>query len=377
MLFGEIIRVALGAIRVNLLRSILTALGIVIGVGAVITMVALGEGAQRSVQRQIELMGTNVLTIRPGEQFFGGIGQGEQRLRTEDAEALRDRGSGLMTIAPEISNRLQVEYLRWNSNVEIIGTWPSYFEVYNLSLDVGRLFDEGEVQGRRRVAVLGSAVPDRLGTPAGLLIGKTIRVRGAPVEVIGVLAEKGAMGFFSPDEQIFIPLSTAQFRLFGGRDRLRSIAAKIPDQSLFDEAFAEIDGALRREHRIQPGQDADFNIRNATDLLTTFQETSRTFTYLLAGIAAVSLLVGGIGIMNIMLVSVTERTREIGIRKALGATRRNILLQFLVEALTLCLLGGSVGVAAGATALGGPAHQLLRFEAIERGVERAARRLVP
>ncbi|MBI4540140.1 MAG: ABC transporter permease [Gemmatimonadetes bacterium] len=345
---GEILGVAFGAIRTNLLRSFLTTLGIVIGVGAVITMVALGEGAQRVVEERIQRMGTNILTIRPGQQFWGGVAQGDEPLSADDAEAVRDQGSGLLVVAPEITARLQVEYLRWNSNNEIIGTWPAYFEVYDHSLQAGRIFDEGEVQGRRRVAVVGAQVPEALGTPPAMLVGKTIRIRGMPFTVIGVLAEKGEMGWLHPDEQIFIPLSTAQFRVFGGRDRLRSIYAQVPDPSQMDRAFAEIDRALRRQHRMRPGQEADFNIRNATDLLATFQETSRTFTFLLAGIAAVSLLVGGIGIMNIMLVSVTERTREIGIRKALGATRRNILLQFLVEALTLCMLGGIVGIAAGA-----------------------------
>lgn len=351
MLLAEILRVAFGAIRVNLLRSFLTTLGIVIGVGAVIAMVALGEGAQRAVQQQIERMGTNILTIRPGQQFWGGIAQGDQPLKIEDAEALRDRTAGFLTVAPEISTRLQVEYLRWNSNTEIIGTWPSYFEIYNYGIQAGRFFDEGEVQGRRRVAVLGAKVPEALGkTPPAMLVGKTIRIRGVPFTVVGVLSEKGEMGWLHPDEQIFIPLSTAVFRVAGGRDRLRSIYAQVPAPSLMDRAFAEIDRVLRRQHRIRPGQEADFNIRNATDLLRTFEETSRTFTFLLAGIAAVSLVVGGIGIMNIMLVSVTERTREIGIRKAIGATRRNILLQFLVEALTLCLLGGAIGIVTGAAA---------------------------
>ena len=345
----EIILVALAAIRANVMRSVLTTLGIIIGVAAVITMVALGEGAQQRVEEQISRMGTNVLTIRPGQARFGGIAQEDgQRLRLEDAELLRSGSNGLLTVAPEVTSRMQVSYLRWNSNNQVVGTWPEYFDIYDHELIAGRYFDEGEVQGRRRVAVLGNKVNEGLGEiPPTLLVGKTIQMRGQPYEVIGVLAEKGEAAFLRPDEQIFIPITTAQYRLFGGRERLSSIYAATASPDLLDQAYGEIDRIMRRAHRIQPGAEADFSIRNAADLLSTFNETNRTFTMLLAGIAGVSLLVGGIGIMNIMLVSVTERTREIGVRKALGATRRAILFQFLVEALVLCVLGGLIGVGVG------------------------------
>ena len=349
MLILEIVVVALAAIRANVLRSVLTTLGIVIGVAAVITMVSLGEGAQRRVEAQISRMGTNVLTIRPGQAMFGGIAQDAgERLSVDDAEALRRRSNSLLTVAPEVSSRTQVSYQRWNSNNQVVGTWPEYFDIYDHALVAGRIFDAGEVQGRRRVAVLGNHVSEGLGEiPSALLIGKTIQLRGQPYEVVGVLAEKGEAAFLRPDEQIFIPISTAQYRLFGGRERLSSVYAATASADQIDLAYSEIDRILRREHRIQPGAEADFNIRNASDLLNTFNETNRTFAMLLAGIAGVSLLVGGIGIMNIMLVSVTERTREIGVRKALGATRRAILLQFLVEALVLCILGGLLGIATG------------------------------
>jgi putative ABC transport system permease protein len=348
MLGFEIIAVAMGAIRANALRSVLTTLGIVIGVGAVITMVALGEGAQQRVQQQIETMGTTVLTIRPGQQFWGGVSRGETQMRIEDAEALRSETLGLLKVSPELQSRMQVAYLRWNSSNTLMGVWPEYFEIYNHEVVAGRFFTEGELRGRRRVAVLGHNLPESLGeTPPELLIGQTIQLRGIPFEVIGVLAEKGDAAWVRPDEQVFIPQSTAQYRVMGGRDRLNAIYASTESTEELDKAYGEIDRIMRREHRIRPGEEADFNIRNSADLLETFNETNETFTLLLAGIAGVSLLVGGIGIMNIMLVSVTERTREIGVRKALGATRRAIMIQFLVEALFLCVLGGLLGVVVG------------------------------
>jgi putative ABC transport system permease protein len=349
MLIKEIFLVAMAAVRANVLRSFLTTLGIVIGVGAVITMVALGEGAQMQVEAQIQRMGTDVLTIRPAQAAWGGVATGEtSRLFTSDAEALVADSGGRLVVAPEISQRLQVTSARFNTNSEILGTWPTYFDIYNMPLAFGRSFEWGEVEGRRRVAVVGSEIPDRLNTPAALLVGRTIQIRGTPFEVVGVLEEKGEMGFIRPDQMVFIPISTAQYRVFGGRDRLRSILARVAGgPGEMSQAYDVIDATLRREHRIPPGGTPDFEIRNSADLLASFAETNRAFTFLLAGIAGVSLLVGGIGIMNIMLVSVTERTREIGVRKALGATRVNILFQFMVESLVLCVLGGIMGVLAG------------------------------
>ena len=348
MLFKELFLVSLGAIRANLLRSFLTTLGIIIGVGAVITMVALGEGAQRQVEEQIQRMGTDVLTIRPEQSRQRGVAQGDQRLYMTDAVALREELGTELTIAPQISNRMQISLLRWNTSETVLGTWPEYADIYSLEVEYGRFFNEAEEQGRRRVAVVGSAIPAELSTPAPLLVGRDIRVGSQSFEVIGVLREKGEMGFIRPDETVYVPASTAQYRLFGGRDRLQSIVAKVnAGPEAMDAAFDLIDPILRREHRVLAGTDADYQIGNPTELLESFQETSQTFTLLLAGIAGVSLLVGGIGIMNVMLVSVTERTREIGVRKALGANRMNILFQFIAEALVLCILGGALGVLVG------------------------------
>ena len=365
MLVFEIVMVAMGAVRANLLRSVLTTLGIVIGIAAVITMVALGEGAQQQIQAEINRMGTSVLTIRPGQQRSFGVSRGDTELSIDDALALRAETGGLLTVSPEQESYLQISYLRWNSRSRVVGVWPEYFNIYDHGLLYGRFFTQSEVQGRRRVAVLGYTVSEDLGeTPPEILLGETIQIRGIGFEVVGILAEKGDSGFLRPDGNIFIPQSTAQYRVMGSRDRLNTIYAATETPEELDLAYADIDRIMRREHRLMAGEDADFNIRNNADMLETFNETRQTFTMLLAGIAGISLLVGGIGIMNIMLVSVTERTREIGVRKALGATKKAIMIQFLVEALFLCVLGGLLGVTAGY----GAAEAMTRFAEWETAV---------
>jgi putative ABC transport system permease protein len=348
MLFGEVIQVALNAVRANKLRSFLTALGIVIGVGAVITMVALGNGAQKSVQDRIAALGTNLLTVFAGQSMHRGIASAERvSLTTDDAMALQRNAKSLAAVVPEIRRGQQVVYGNVNINVNVNGTVPAYVPVNNYKLEYGRLFTLGDGDARKRVAVIGNAVPDLLNANARSLIGQQISIRGIPFEIVGVLAEKGASGGWdNPDEQILIPLQTAQYRIFGS-DRVNSITVKVDSPDSMGVAMIEIEQILRREHGIAPGKDNDFQIRDFTQFLATMEETTKTFTFLLGGIAAVSLLVGGIGIMNIMLVSVTERTREIGIRKALGATKNNILMQFMVEALVLCFMGGVIGILMG------------------------------
>ncbi len=345
MLLGEIIRVALEALRANKLRSLLTMLGIIIGVGAVITMIALGSGAQKAVQDRIQALGPTLLSVYPGQSFMRGVASDQRvSLTMDDDTALAHNARYLTDVVPELTRNLQVQKGSQNINVNVLGTTPNYVPVHNYTLTAGRMFTAGDDAARRRFAVLGSAIPDMLNANRDAIIGQEIMIRGIAFEVIGVLSEKGSQGsFFNPDEQILVPLETARYRLIGS-NRLRDITVRVDDLSHMNLAMIELERVLRRQHKLRPGQDDDFQIRNQTDILATLQQTTETFKYLLAGIAAVSLLVGGIGIMNIMLVSVTERTREIGVRKALGATSFNILFQFLVEALVLCLVGGLIGV---------------------------------
>jgi putative ABC transport system permease protein len=348
MLLGETVAVALQSIRANMMRSGLTMLGIIIGVGAVITMVALGSGAQKAVQDRIAALGTNVFTVMGGQARVGGVRTTDRTiLSTDDYEALKRDARLLKAVVPEMQQSVQVKYGNQNSNVNVVGTTSNYTEVKNYTVPYGRMFTTGEDEARQRYAVLGSAVPKMLGGNVAGMIHQTILIRGIPFEVIGILSEKGsAGGFGNPDEQILIPLQTARYRVFG-TNRLRSFSVEVADGVPIEQGMVDLERVLRREHKIRPGGDNDFTIRNQQDVLATQQQATQVFTTLLASIAAVSLIVGGIGIMNIMLVSVTERTREIGVRKALGATRLNILMQFLIEALTLCLLGGILGILLG------------------------------
>jgi len=349
MIIGETFRVALQSIRDHKMRAGLTMLGIIIGVGAVIAVVALGSGAQKAIEDRIAALGANVLSVYPGQSFFGGRASDQRvSLTTDDAAALRKDAASLQYVVPELSRNYSVGYMAQNLNIRVIGTTPSYLDVKNYKVEYGQMFTAGDDGARQRYAVLGSAVPEELQANAAALVHQNISVGGQSFEVIGVLAAKGGqMSFENPDEQILIPLSTARYRLMG-TDRLRQISIKVEDGVPLERAMVDIERVMRREHKIRPGTDNDFQIRNTQEILATQQQATEVFKYLLGSIAAVSLVVGGIGIMNIMLVSVTERTREIGVRRALGATKLTILSQFLVEAVVLCLLGGLFGIMVGA-----------------------------
>jgi putative ABC transport system permease protein len=343
---------ALSALVANKLRALLTMLGIIIGVAAVITMIAIGEGAQKAVIERIESLGTNLLFISPGAQRGGGIviiqWGTSIRLKNTDADAVLGKVEAVEAVVPELSRSAQVKYQNRNWNTRVVGTYPEYEAVRNFPAVAGRYFNHSEERGVAKVCVLGQTIVDNL-FPTSDPLGQSIRIAGESFQVIGVLESKGQSGFQNPDDQIIIPLSTAQRRIFGV-DYLSQITAKVTSNERMDEAFYEIERVLRREHKLREDQDNDFTIRNQADIISTFQETQQTFTFLLAGIAAVSLLVGGIGIMNIMIVSVTERTKEIGVRKAIGARKRDIMWQFLIESVVMSISGGCLGIGLGVLA---------------------------
>ncbi len=357
MIIGEIVAVALRALAANTLRSILTMLGIVIGVAAVIAMLALGTGARRAIQARIASLGTTRLTVNPTRVVRGGVETSDiHRITMEDVEFLKERARLIAAIQPQQDRDLQVEYRGANTYVQITGATPNFLQVQNYRIAAGRMFTDDDGHGRRRVAVIGTTVLHDLGfETAGDALTKEIRIRGVGFTVIGVLASKGeaAGGFFDPDDQVLIPFNTGRFIVFD-TPYLNDIHVLAPSEAAIPQTMVELQRIMRRAHRLPAGAADDFRIRSQMDFLSALSDTTKIFSLLLAAIASVSLLVGGVGIMNIMLVSVTERTREIGIRKALGATQRQILLQFLIEAVTLCALGGILGVGlgvGGATAL--------------------------
>ncbi|MCG3184329.1 MAG: Macrolide export ATP-binding/permease protein MacB [Planctomycetes bacterium] len=340
MSLWQTLSAALRALLSNKLRTALTMLGIVIGVAAVVTMLSLGEGARESIEGRISSMGANNLSVRPGQRRQGPVRSGAvQTLENEDAEALRVI-SGVVRVAPMATGGAQAKYLSANLNTTVIGTTPEYFAINNLELQRGQALSTGHIDGRRRVAVLGSEVALQL---FGNLdpVGKRIQLKGLGFEVIGVLAAVGS-SFVSPDDQTFIPISTHQATVFG-QDYLTGIAVEVEGEDWVEPVQADIERILRQRHRLLPGDESDFNVMSTKEMLETVSEVTTTFTAFLAAVAAVSLLVGGIGIMNIMLVSVRERTREIGVRMAVGARRRDVLLQFLIEAVVVSMIGGVAG----------------------------------
>jgi putative ABC transport system permease protein len=346
----EFLRIAATALRANPLRSLLTMLGVIVGVAAVIATVALGDGAQSSVRDRIARLGTTTLQIDATWIRSGGVQLAtRRRLSIDDARGIEERAPHVLAVQPQQDRMLQLQWGRRNTNIRIIGSPPNFLAVRHFEIDRGRMFTSAENRGMQRVAVLGAGALTQLNVfDPGAIVGQRVRIGGIPFTVIGTLRAKGAgAGFGSPDDQVIIPFFTGRYRVFK-TDWVNDIYALASSEADIPLAMGEIRLAMRRTHRLRNDRPDDFRIRNQADFLETLDDTTSVFTSLLAGIAAVSLLVGGIGIMNIMLVSVTERTREIGIRKALGATRRNILLQFLAESVALGVLGGGIGVAFGA-----------------------------
>ena len=345
-LMGQLARIALQSLAQRKTRTALTMLGVIIGVGAVIVMISIGEGAKQTVSRSIKGLGTNLLVVRPGFSRRGPVRSASvQTLTAEDATAIAAQVTGVALVAPEVGQTAQVKYLASNTSTSVVGTTPGWMTVNNYVVQDGRFIDDLDERMSRKVAVLGATVAREL-FAGGHASGETIKIRGVNFLVVGVLEAKGQGGFRDPDDQLLIPLSTARSRLFGVQ-HMRTISVQVVSEEAMDQAQGEIEELLRRRHRIEPGSPSDFRIGSQKELLDTATQVSDTFTALLAAVAAVSLLVGGIGIMNIMLVSVTERTREIGIRKAVGARSRDILFQFLVESVVLSGIGGLAGVGAG------------------------------
>lgn len=340
---------AIASLRANLMRSLLTMLGIIIGVGAVITTVALGEGAQRSVKENLQKLGSNLLFVRPGNQTFGGVvmsaGSGIT-LTEDDVVAIKQKAKHIESLSPESRKGVQAKFGNKNWNTTVVGVYPEYEKVRNATLSAGRYFTEADNKAMNAVCVIGSTVAQNLFERGVNPVGQTIRINNVGFQVLGVLEEKGSSGWQNPDDQILAPLNTVQKRL-SGATWISGITIKVVSEEKMTDALIEVEQILRKQHRLRSDQDNDFTIRNQSDLVSAFSETSRILAFLLTSVAIVSLVVGGIGIMNIMLVTVTERTREIGIRKAIGAKKRDILLQFLIESTVLALAGGAIGILLG------------------------------
>jgi putative ABC transport system permease protein len=351
------VHIAFRALRVNKLRSILTMLGISIGVAAVITMLAIGSGAQAKVEEQIKALGANLITVRPGSITAGGVrlGAGARASLTEDdAYALQRELPDVEAVAPTLRGSGHMVFGSSNWMTSFHGSTPDFLEVRNWPIKSGRNFDSSEMRSARKVVLLGETVASNLFGDVDP-VGQTVRVRNVPMEVIGVLEPKGrTQEGYDYDDMIFIPITTARNRILGGTHaKVRSvhyISVKMRDGADREDTEADMRSLLRQRHRLHSNQDDDFTLRNAADVLGAREEATRIMTLLLAAVASVSLLVGGIGIMNIMLVSVIERTREIGLRMAVGARCRDILTQFLVEAVALTLASGVCGIVLGIAA---------------------------
>lgn len=348
-MLNESIKMALDGMVSNKLRTFLTLLGIIIGVGAVIAMVSLGFGVKENIKNNISKLGSNLLIVTSGGRTASGarLAAGEgARLTFDDMQAIAKQVDGISGISASVNSSYQLVAgnQNWTSRVE--GTTPSNFQIQNYEIDNGRIFTERDMNSRARVCVIGKTVADNL-FPGDDPVGQIMRIKKAPFQVIGVLKAKGQSGMGQDqDDTVIIPLTTAQNRMMG-ITHVQRITVQAENENVINDVQAEVEQILRVRHKIKDGDYDDFTIGNMAAIMDTMMETANSITMLLGCIAAISLLVGGIGIMNIMLVSVTERTREIGIRKALGATYNNILLQFLIEAMVIGVVGGFLGVALG------------------------------
>ncbi len=347
----EILLESLGTLTLNKLRTGLAILGIVIGIGSVIALVSLGQASQQAIQSQIQALGSNLLTINPGSQRSGAVqgGAGSNTTLTyDDAKAIATNPSitAVANVAPQLSRRAQVIAGGNNTNTQVIGVTDGYAPVNNIAMSSGTFIANQDVVGLTKVAVLGPQVVADLFPNNPDPVGQTVRINRLAFRIIGVTVSKGGSGFANRDDTIFIPLTTAQKEVFGV-DYVSSISLSAKSPDVMTDAQNQVGYFLLSRHKLQNPSQADFTILSQSDILMAATSTTGTFTALLSGIAAISLLVGGIGIMNIMLVTVNERTREIGLRKALGAKKKTIVTQFLIEAIMLTFIGGIIGIVLG------------------------------
>lgn len=344
-LFQETIR----SISGNKVRSGLTILGIVIGIASVIALVAVGQGAKNSVTSSIESIGSNLIMVMPGSQQVGGISRGSgssQTLTQEDAEAIKTQISAAKAVAPAVTGRYQLTAKGNNSNTEVVGTVQDYMTTRNVKMNIGSFFSDQQTKSSAKVAILGPDTRDELFGENVNPAGQTVRINKIDFQVIGVTMAKGGSGFNNQDDMVYVPLSTAQHFL-AGYSYINNISITAADQSSMTSVQEQISKLLLARHKISDSTQADFRIMNQNDIISTATSVTGTFTILLSAIAGISLVVGGIGIMNMMLTTVTERTKEIGLRKAVGIRKIYINLQFLAEAVTLTFLGGIIGILLG------------------------------